>query len=302
MTWGVSTAAFTQLGVKAHGGGGLVGSDVLALVGGAQYNVLATPLYETSTQGALDYTMTPAAEVILAGGINAEHRAIAGTSGSTLKFQTPNHPFYTSAVSASGKITPTASSTAIDIPGPFIFDPTTGFGVSAVSGTLQSRLEQGRQYSILTLAGGEADAFPDKAGYVVFQWGYKNQVGPIKYLGRLSNSVLSLDAGFRFPTTIEAGQQVRLLFTRTPFIPEDVETVGAFYLTASNAGRSGAVKMLQDISASGIELEVSVRYPGDRGLGNEGLSVSGNYKLSDIVGVFGSDDLDRELTALREDV
>lgn len=299
MKWHVSAAGFPQLGVKSHGGGGLVGTDVLALVGGAQYNILTTPYYDTATVGPLDYTMTPAAEVIVAGGINGEHVAIAGTSGSTLKFQTPEHAFYTSAVAATGKVTPVAAPADTGIPGPFIFDASSGFGVSAAAGTLQTRLEQGRQYSSLTLGSGEADEFPDTTGYLVFRWGYNNSVGPVKYLGRLSNAVLSLDAGFRFPTTIEAGQEVRLLFTRTPYVPDNVESIGAFYLTASNAGRSGAVATLEAISASGIELEVSVRYPGDRGLGNEGRAVSSNYKLSDITAVFGSDDLDREIEDLR---
>jgi hypothetical protein len=53
------------------------------------------------------------------------------------------------------------------------------------------------------------------------------------------------------------------------------------------------------ISAAGIDLDIVTRYPGDRGLGAEGFPTFGNYKVSDIVPVFGRDDIEAELEEAR---
>lgn len=196
-----------------------------------------------------------------------------------------------------GVITPVGAPSGA-VRGPYIFDPTDGVGVSAVEATVASRLEAGRRYSELQLGAGEALNFPAEPGFLVFDFGASGQVGPVRYLGRLSNSVLSLDAAFKFPATIEVGTTVTLLHSRTAFVPENVEEVGAFYLTASPAGRVAAESLLRAISATGIDLDITIRYPGDRGLGGEGFPVNGP-KVSDIVSIFGSDNLDAELAARR---
>jgi hypothetical protein len=84
-------------------------------------------------------------------------------------------------------------------------------------------------------------------------------------------------------------------------LPTVSEQTGAFYLTASNSGLSAARKYITDISATGIDLNINVRYPGDRGLGNEGQPVKSNYKLSDIIEVFGPDNLDPFLEEMRHE-
>jgi hypothetical protein len=67
--------------------------------------------------------------------------------------------------------------------------------------------------------------------------------------------------------------------------------VGSFYLTDSNSGRINAEGTVENISGGGLNVDITIAYPGDRGLGGEGLPATGQ-KFSDKVLVWGSNNLD----------
>ncbi len=296
MTWKTSSAILPAIRARSGGGGATSGAMVLA---GGSVPTLSAGV-TTFLSAAHDEILGPGSENLRAGGINDEHLALDGTTGSTIVFSTPGRLAYTASSAAGAVVTAVAAAANLDLPGPFIFDAQNGFGVSATSGTSTATMQQGSKYSQLTLGTNEALAFPDSEGYLVFDYGYATQVGPVRYLSRISDDSLSLDASFKFPLTVPAGATVSLVSTRSPFVPSDMDEVGGFYLTASPAGRVAAIQLIKDISAAGIELEIDVRYPGDRGLGGEGLPDIDVQKLTDAVWVWGSDDLDREMADLRE--
>jgi hypothetical protein len=281
MTWETSTAIPV---VRAKSGGAAVKGAMLHASG---VNLVSGGLYASI---ASDTSMVPGDEEIFCGGLNQTHTAVAGTTGTTIKFQTPKHPNWTQGTS--GVVTSLTAAPG-EILGPIITDTKTS-GKTSTAGVLSETLESGAKYSSVKLGANEALQFPE-SGYLVFNWGYSNEVGPVKYLGRISTDTLAIDASFRFPSTLKPGASVRLV-TKTPVASK----AAAFWLTASNAGLAAAKKTLLDISATGIELDIEVRYPGDRGLGGAGRPTEDNYKISDIVEVFGSDDLDTELEAARE--
>ncbi len=232
-----------------------------------------------------------------AGGINGFHKAVTA-SGVTLTFDTPDYAVNTSG--SGGTVTSVKAAPSL-LAGPFVYNPDDGFTiVPEDESTTDMRLDKGVRYNTLTLTTNGALVFPDEPGYLVFRFGYSNAVGPVKYLGRLSSEELALDASFKFPDTIETGSVVTFVSSRSPFTPEEPESVGSAYITGANEGRLTAIDILNDISAAGIPLEITTRYPSDIGLGNEGFPVEGNHKLSDIVRVYGSDDL-AELSTLREE-
>jgi hypothetical protein len=201
-------------------------------------------------------------------------------------------------MAAGAKITPVAA-VAGTIPGPHVFNPLGGVGITGTKSTVAQNLDKGQSYpSVLLTTGGAAD-FSTAGGFLVFNFGFANQVGPVRYLGRLSDDELVLDASFHFPDTIVSGDTITLLQTPSAFVPADPPSVGSFYITASPAGRVAAERLIQEISAAGIELSVQVRYPGDRGMGAEGFPARNNYKLSDKVWVWGGDELDQELEVAR---
>lgn len=183
------------------------------------------------------------------------------------------------------------------VPGPYAYDPNSGFGITGTATNTTAGLDKGRSYPSVDVV--DASDFTQTGGYVVFNFGYENQVGPVRYNRTVGTTGILIDSSFKMTSAVPAGSTVILLYSRAPYVSTD-PTTGSFYATASSAGSVTAQKLIREISATGIELDVTVRYPGDRGLGGEGQPTSNNYRLSDVVSVFGGDELDEELSLIKE--
>jgi hypothetical protein len=184
-------------------------------------------------------------------------------------------------------------SSATDIIGPFSFDLGQPFAVSRTQLTLNQQINAGMAYSSLKVVSGAFDLTP---GWLLFNYGYANQCGPVKLLNVTDDQTLLIDSSFKFPYDLDVGDVFNVLYQRAAW---SGPIQGSFWSTASNAGRVTCIALLQDISAAGIELDITTRYPNDRGLGAEGFPTLNNYKLSDIVECFEGDDLDDELAVDR---
>ena len=169
---------------------------------------------------------------------------------------------------------------------------------TGIETTITQELREGGQYAHLLVA--DSSGFPDEPAWLVFNYGFEDQVGPVKYLGKVSGTKISIDSRFVFPVSLSSGSKVNLLSQRTPYVPENPEESGSFYLTDSAAGRIAAQKAIEEAAASGIDYEITVVYPGDTGLGNAGRPSHGAQKLSDKVWVWGSDSL-AEVDKAREE-
>lgn len=256
--------------------------------------------------GTFDYLIIPNSDAVRAGGVNRQTRVTGVVDGFNFTIATTDYDYKRSFIeSGSGvTVTPVAAAPApTGIPGPFTFDTKNGLALTSVEKVLLGQLNKGQRYQSFAMDTGidsqPALSFPDEIGYVVFDFGFQDQVGPVKYLGRLSASELLLDASFKFPNTILTGTKVTLLSSKSPFVPPVNEHPGNFYVTGSAAGRIAAQKTIEQIVAAGLQVEVDVVYPGDRGLGGEGLPDRKAYKLTDAVEVWGGDDLDTEIPIVK---
>jgi N-acetylneuraminic acid mutarotase len=227
------------------------------------------------------------------GGLNGWF-TVTVTSATQFTYQTPDFPQFTTC--ASGTVTPFAAPDAAGIPGPYIFDPQAGLAMTAISTTLSAAIFAGTQQPILTVA--NASAFPDEEGWLVIGYGTSGQQGPIRYTSRISPTQLLLD-GFTFTSDAAIGADVTFLSQKGPWIPDDVATIGALYVTASPAGRVAASDTIDEIVAAGFKVKKTIVYPGDIGLGGEGWGSVGQ-KLSDVVAVWSGDDTDAEVEVARE--
>lgn len=183
--------------------------------------------------------------------------------------------------------------------GPYIFDPVAGIAITGTETKLTQTLAAGHQYTSISVSSNGALAFPDAPGYLCLGFGTGGIVAKVPYLGRLSNSALLIDYSFVFPKDVPSGTKVTLMYQKGGWAPPVPQNAGCFYLTSSAAGRVAAIRALDDAASAGIALVKTVEYPSDIGLGNAGKPDSGNYKISDRVAVWGSDDLDSELAAAR---
>lgn len=219
---------------------------------------------------------------------------------------TPSFTSFTSIVNGQGYFgSRSQTATAIRVKaepvcvGPYLFDEKAGFSVTGVSGATGQILNETQSYSILRLQTSIIDTdpalkFPDREGFLVFAFGESLQTLPVKYFGRQSNTELLIDAGFKFPQTLPTNTTVTLV-QRSPY----TQLAHAFWLTDSVAGRLAAIAALEDTIAAGIDVELLIEYPDDRGLGNAGCLVSGVQKLSDKVWIWGGDNPDSDLEIAR---
>jgi hypothetical protein len=213
----------------------------------------------------------------------------------TFTYLTPGFP-YVGNFGAGGTVLPLAAPDEGGVPGPYVFDTTEGLPITSVSTTLQQTISAGQNLGGLKLA--DASGFPDAEGWLVVGFGTSYEQGPIRYSGRISGTQLLLDLTYIFTADIPTGADVTLLLGKEPWLPDDIESVGAFYVTASPAGRVAASATLDDMVAAGFNVEKTILYPGDRGLGGEGWPATGQ-KLSDAVSVWAGDDVDGEVAAAR---
>ncbi len=134
----------------------------------------------------------------------------------------------------------------------------------------------------------DASEFPDSEGYLIFGFGTALQTFPVRYLGRINSTTLLLDSSYVFGMDLAIGTNLTLLRNRGPLELESPETTGLFYLTDSVSGRIAASKTIDSIAAEGAHINKTVVYPGDQGLGNEYMPVTG-VKISDKVYIWGTE-------------
>jgi hypothetical protein len=283
--WSLGTASWPRLQIGTRAA--LLGTDCVAVIGG------------TNTGSSSNYLniYVPNSDTFMGGGLNGQFTIAAVGSPTTFQYLT-NEQQYTLNGSTTATVTAVAAQ-ASDLPGPYIIDPEAGLTITSIASPLTATINANNRYASVSVA--NANLFPDEPGYLVFDFGYKDQVAPVKYFGRLSSTQLSIDYSFKFPNSVQAGAQVTYLAQKGPFNPDNMPDLGGFYLTDSPAGRAAAQDAIAATVAAGINTTTTIAYPGDRGLGNEGQPTHGQNKLSDIVWVFAGEDPDAEIAADREE-
>lgn len=171
--------------------------------------------------------------------------------------------------------------------GPIVLDPSRGVGLTNVSTTLTEEIAQKTQRESIGVA--NALEFPDEPGWLIISFGYERATYPIPYLGRRSPTELRIDYRFKFPHTLPIDSEVTLLSQRGPWIPTIPEETGLAYITDSALGRRAAQKTLEQVIAAGVDLQSTIFYPGDIGLGNAGWPED-SVKSSDKYHIWGDTD------------
>ena len=272
------------------------GTDTVVIVGGLSGSANSPTIAE-------DFIIVPGSGSQWSGGLNRVATVLSTPLTTILTYQTDDFANYDKFVSSTvGTITPMKASPAPKgVPGPFTYDVKKGLSVSpsTASGKLNQVLNTNIAYNTIELDTSihihPALDFPDLQGFIVINYGYDNQVGPIKYLGRFSETAIRIDPGFKMPSQQLIGSAIYWLSSRSPFIPPKNKLIGNFYATGSAVGRIAAVDNVNKILAAGTDVKMTVKYPGDVGLGGEGYPNTGPGKLSDAAIVWGGDDVAQAL-------
>lgn len=287
MQWQPSSADMSESRLWSKGV--LLNDDLVLLTGGM----------DGVSTAVGNYLLLPGIEKWLTGGLNGIATIQALPDSTTVTVGALERKERVVGVSLSNATIYAATAPERDYEGPYILNPKSGPVVTGEEATLDVNIAAGAMLSSLQLSAGGADTFPDEDGWLVIGLGTDYQTSPIKYFGRLSSDVLALDPSFRFPNSIPRLAKVSLLYTKGNWVPTNAETLGSFYLTASSSGRVAAVAALRFIFAAGNNLDINIAYPSDRGLGGEGLPTENTLKLSDLVTIYSSDEVDKDIAEER---
>jgi len=185
--------------------------------------------------------------------------------------------------------------------GATLIDPTAPYQITNTRLGLNQVLKTGANYSTIQVDSGGTKIENDT--WIIIGYGFDYQQGPIKCIGHVSDTEIMVDPSFRFSKDIDPNvlsyANTDIVIVNRGVYSSNRSFSKEFVLTASNAGREAFLGYINQISATGIYKNIETRYPSDRGLGNEGSLLSGLGKLSNIVEVYGKDDVDEELKGLR---
>lgn len=162
----------------------------------------------------------------------------------------------------SAHLNPSAAQSILS--GSFVFNSKEGFSIKKEYTTITQDIYSGE--SIKIAFGQDTSQFPDQEGFLVFDYGTSNQEGPVRYLGRPSTGSFIIDPTYTFTKTHSAGSSVTLINDRRPYSPKTDGTDYPMYLTGTNKGRIESEKIIKQLSAAGVALNIILVTPKGPGL------------------------------------
>ena len=114
----------------------------------------------------------------------------------------------------------------------------------------------------------DSSEFPDTAGNLIFGFGTSKEEGPVPYIARPSSNTLIIDPSYIFKNVHGIGTNISLVSQNSAI---DVRADGsdfAFYITDTVSGRIYAEYLIDLVSATGINVAITILYPEPEGLEN----------------------------------
>lgn len=162
--------------------------------------------------------------------------------------------------------------------GPYGYDLTQAFTLSSTITTLAQELDS-TQPKVFQVA--DATQFPNAQGYIVIGYGTQQQEGPIPYIARPSDNTLLISPAYTLKNMFQPGTEVQLIAYKGSVVVTQDGRDYPFYVTDVASGREYAQTLINEITATGINLVITVLYPSDIGLGKAGT------KYSEIAAIWG---------------
>lgn len=144
-------------------------------------------------------------------------------------------------------------------PSAYLFDPTgTLYTVTGTNATLTQDIGQGSVLTTVSL--NDASSFPNTSGLILFNFGRKEQEGPIRYNSRPNNSTLLIDASHIFQKNHLAGRYVNVVSDK-PTLPRVTGEDYPVYIVGTEEARAAAQTLIQKLIAAGVIIRFVIKFP-----------------------------------------
>jgi hypothetical protein len=150
-----------------------------------------------------------------------------------------------------------------DQEGPYSYDLSQPFVLSEI-GTQSTAVIGPDTGRIIEVS--DSSDIPDEPGFISIGYGTDRQEAPVPYLSRPSSTTVLLSPAYRIVNQHPVGTDVRLISRNGPVIVDKSGNDFPAYLTDVVAGRIYAEDLIKTVAATGINLVITILYPGDEGL------------------------------------
>jgi len=148
--------------------------------------------------------------------------------------------------------------------GPYCFDTSKGY---LIGGEECNTTQEVNSSSSFVIQVDSSSPIPDAPGGLIFGFGTENEEGPVPYIARPSTTTLIIDPSYRFENTHAIGTNISLVSQGYAFEPAKDGTDFPFYITDIVSGRLYAEELIALVTATGINVVITILYPEDVGLG-----------------------------------
>jgi len=160
--------------------------------------------------------------------------------------------------------------------GPYVFDINKTYQIGAEEANTTAALSSSSS-NIISVD--NASSMPDAEGFLVFDFGGKNEEGPVPYISRPSSNNIIISPSYKFKNQHPSGTNISLINRNFSYSPSQDGADYPFFITDVVSGRLYAESLIQEVTATGITLVISIIYPSDLGLGKGGTAFSEKTKI-----------------------
>lgn len=147
--------------------------------------------------------------------------------------------------------------------GPYLYDLNQPFTISNVATSASTSLGP-ESSNVISVS--DSSQFPDQQGFLILGYGTSHQEGPVPYLARPSNGSILINPSYKIKNVHPSGTDVALVAVNGPVQIAQDGSDYPFYLTDVASGRKYAEALIDTVVATGINVIVTILYPGSEGL------------------------------------
>lgn len=143
--------------------------------------------------------------------------------------------------------------------GPYVWDTSSEFVLSSYTGVTITDIKAGN--ILLNVQVQTPNNIPFEQGFLIFDYGLETQEGPVRYLYKASDSVISIDPSYVFKFDHASGSSITAIRRKGNHVLSGIGTEYPFYVSDPSAARLILQDLIASIKSVGVFLKFIVRYP-----------------------------------------
>lgn len=143
--------------------------------------------------------------------------------------------------------------------GPYVWDASSAFVLSSYTGVTITDIKAGN--ILLNIQVQTPNNIPFEQGFLIFDYGLETQEGPVRYLYKASDSVISIDPSYVFKFDHAPGSSITAIRRKGGHVLSGIGTEYPFYISDPSAARLILQDLVASIKSVGVFLKFIVRYP-----------------------------------------